>query len=186
VFARYEPPGASRAERGVVMKKSWLMLGGIALILAGYGAYQAYMPFDSAYVAGCEDYLKDGLKAPSTYKRIDARETIAPISPARLKAMGGTTLDLPWETKYWLHTVSISYEAENSFGVPIRSGDACVFSETGDEPDRSRPTKSSKAMVRIDVSGAQISRIRRQQVEAGNIDNPDGKIDMDPQYPCCL
>ena len=168
------------------MKKSWLMLGGITLAVAGYAAYQRFMPFDTAYVAGCEEYLKDGLKAPSTYKRIDVRERVARITPTRLKEIGGKPLSVPWEVKYWLHTVSIFYEAENSFGTPIRYGEACAFVQTGSEPDTPRPTKTSKASVGIFVSSAQMQRARRQQVEAGEMDNADGRIDMNPEFPCCV
>lgn len=169
------------------MKKLGLIVGSFLLTVAGYEAYQTYMPFDTAYVVGCEEYVKDGLKAPSTYKRIGARDTAAPVSATDLKKLGVEMRSDPtWQTNYWLHTVSITYDAENSFGVPVRSGEVCTLMEIGAEPDRSRPTKADQALVNISVSGAKIRRILRQQVEAGALDNSDGHIEMDPRHPCCL
>ena len=51
----------------------------------------------------CDDEIKAQLKAPSTYKRISADKS---------QTYGGTI-------------VTVEYEAQNSFGVPLREKHSC-------------------------------------------------------------
>jgi hypothetical protein len=60
--------------------------------------------------ADCERSIKAGLKAPSTYKRISA---------------DGVTMDDTKPPEYW---VRIEYDADNSFGVPLRDTEICKYS----------------------------------------------------------
>jgi hypothetical protein len=56
-------------------------------------------------VLACETWVKDRLAAPSTYRRINGSSAAA-----------GTHM-----------LVSLSYEASNQFGVPLRESTACAF-----------------------------------------------------------
>lgn len=59
-----------------------------------------------ADLSKCDDAIKDTLKAPATYKRIDFTGAYQKESPS-----------------YY-----ITYDAENSFGVPLRSSITCYLS----------------------------------------------------------
>lgn len=61
----------------------------------------------SVQASRCDDEIKSGLVAPSTYKRISAETE---------KVYGG-------------QIVTIEYDAENALGVPIRDRHQCTFSD---------------------------------------------------------
>lgn len=63
----------------------------------------------SAEVKQCEDYLLAKLKAPATYKQVEASSI-------------GIPFDKP---KEW--SVIIKYDAANTYGTPIRESQICIF-----------------------------------------------------------
>lgn len=76
-------------------------------------------------VRACEDIIKEGLKAPSTYKRIRAD---ASTLPDQMKV-----------------NVTIEYDAENDFGVALRSTAFC------DVPLRNGSPDTSQAKVNLQI-----------------------------------
>lgn len=92
---------------------------------------------DKETVKTCETYIQGGLSAPSTYKRIAVQESSVPITYEQLLALGkdprmvkiAKDFHMPAES---LHMVTISYDAQNALGVPLRSKQICTFES--DEP----------------------------------------------------
>ena len=64
-------------------------------------------------ILACEEWVKAGLRSPSTYRRAHARET----------NLGERSM------------VSLDYDAENGFGSPVRDSTVCVFKTRGDQVD---------------------------------------------------
>lgn len=108
---------------------------------------------DNDTVKTCEQYIRGGLSAPATYKRISVSEATRPITYAELTDMGkdpemvalAKKMSLPEGP---LDTVLITYDASNSFGVPIRSQQVCHFE--GEKP--------IKAMLDTGLSKAERKR----------------------------
>ncbi len=90
---------------------------GLLSLLAVYGLAGCG---DRPEISQCEQYVLGKLKAPSTYKRI---------------AASGMGVPYPKPKQY---TVTVEYDAANSFGVPIRETQVCVFPLSGDRPDTSK------------------------------------------------
>lgn len=80
-------------------KSLWFYLAGtaFALVSAGYAIH--YFSPEQASLRACEVEIKSQLKAPATYKRVEAQA--------------------------FTSMVSVTYDAANSFGVPIRSSGFC-------------------------------------------------------------
>jgi hypothetical protein len=106
----------------------------------------------------CEAYVKDGLKAPSTYSRVSASSNI--------------------ESKE-LGSVSIEYDAENSYGVPLRGRQSCAFKldEEGKWPE---PWAANFA-----AEGSVLEKHTRSINSPGNPDS-DLKATGSSGYDCCL
>lgn len=76
--------------------------------------------FDPPEVAACEKYLVAKLKAPSTYKRINASSVGVPYAKPT-----------EWD-------VDIEYDAANAFNTPIRDHQLCQFPLSNGRPDTSK------------------------------------------------
>lgn len=76
------------------------------LLLCGCG------PLSSNFVVACEDQIKQRLKSPSSYNRVDMRVT---------KAVPGG------EGTPTHFSLFITYEASNSFGVMLRDQALCTY-----------------------------------------------------------
>jgi hypothetical protein len=160
------------------MKSGWAPI--LALTLAGCGR---------ADVSACEEFLKDSLRSPSTYRRIGVSTYDRPINAearAQLReeeersarenpdwAAVRRQLDAdtpaterPVET---LREVFIEYDAENAFGAPIRGAQRCGFILRNGN-------LSSSSSLRTKLSLAQSGRSLRQ-LRGDN---------SEPAYPCCL
>lgn len=81
----------------------------LAMVFGGAAFLAGCSALEPTYVKRCEEELVRDLKAPSTYKRISL--TNLPISDAT--------------TKY--QSVSIEYDAQNSYGALIRGHRTCVY-----------------------------------------------------------
>ena len=67
----------------------------------------------------CEAFIAEGLKAPTTYKRVSVANP-------------------PHEAGKSFRYVALTYDADNAFGTPIRGGQVCAFKvdpKTGEYPD---------------------------------------------------
>lgn len=82
----------------------------IAVILTLAGCSKPPAP----EIKDCESNLLSKLKAPSTYKR-------AAVSSIRIS-----------DAKSEYQSVSIDYDAQNSYGAPIRDKEICVYPIDGD------------------------------------------------------
>lgn len=119
------------------MSKSYLAAGLALMALASCD--QA-----SPDVKACEGYIKANLLAPSTYKRIGVLKTDQAMTAPEFTAAVG--LDHQTSTQQLalrneaarglaLRTVSITYESENGFGVPVREDKICAFKVVGGVPE---------------------------------------------------
>lgn len=92
---------------------------------------------EKATVKTCEQFIRGGLSAPTTYKRIGITESSRTATDQELLSLGKDPRMIAFSKKYGistgnLHSVIIDYDAQNSFGVPLRSKQICLFE--GDKP----------------------------------------------------
>ena len=80
----------------------------VALLAVGLVAAKYYDP-DPAVVRLCDEAIKGGLKAPATYKRISYSQG-----------------DVNEDTVLY-----VTYDAQNSFGVPLRQEAGCYMDRGG-------------------------------------------------------
>jgi len=98
----------------------------VCLLLASLTSCSA---FDPPEVKDCEDRLINSLKAPSTYKRISlANELITYEGPT-------------------VRRVDIQYDAQNSYGVPLRQVRTCRYSLKDNQPDLTNYTDTGDGMT---------------------------------------
>ena len=129
----------------------------MALVLAGCEARE---------IAACEDYVKDGLRSLSTYRRVSVASRDEAATAARIIELGGR--QLRGGQSLALRTVTIEYDAQNAFGTPIRNAAQCGF-VLGDG----------------EVAGQQLLDSKVRLANA----NRDGRLlqrEPEPQYRCCL
>ena len=62
-------------------------------------------------IQACEKFIEGSLKSPSTYKRVSAN-----VDQSAVMYAGKST-----------KSVSVSYDAANAFGTPIRAAEICRF-----------------------------------------------------------
>jgi hypothetical protein len=99
----------------------------------------------------CEEQVLQALRSPSTYKRVSAE-----ASPP-----------LPGQSAW---VVSISYDADNAFGTPVRGGYLCAFKASD---DGKLPTKTEMETAAILARTAAIT-------------NPEQNPQRLDVFPCCL
>lgn len=92
---------------------------------------------EKATVTTCEQFIRGGLSAPTTYKRIGIKESSRTATNEELLALGKDPRMIAFSKRYsipagGLHSVVIEYDAQNSFGVPLRSKQICLFE--GEKP----------------------------------------------------
>ena len=92
---------------------------------------------EKATVKTCEQFIRGGLSAPTTYKRISITESSRIATDQELLALGKDPRMIAFSKKYSipagkLHSVVIDYDAQNSFSVPLRSKQICLFE--GEKP----------------------------------------------------
>ncbi len=85
----------------------WIYLGsllalGVVFVIYLLGLAAPFSIFGGK-LGACEDAIKEHLKAPATYERIDYTD--------------------------YRQSLRITYEAQNSFGVPLRSSGYCRIDE---------------------------------------------------------
>ena len=89
--------------------------------------------------SACEEYLKGGLKSPSSYKqvKISSFDSRIPFDAWRniTRATGSkldndpriVKVDRKYQADGGIRTVLIEYDADNSFGASIRGTEVCKF-----------------------------------------------------------
>ncbi|MGV8856457.1 MAG: hypothetical protein ACOH2L_17655 [Devosia sp.] len=136
------------------MKKSIAVGGGlVALIISAATAFIVVArPFDSPLVKACEEIFKMQLRSPSGYSRVDAIDSIQPITirewvyltrPDRLTEDPLTErqakrMEEAGQVPAWL-TTYVEYDAPNAYGTPIRGTIECKYLSKDSSPrDASR------------------------------------------------
>lgn len=117
-------------------------------------------------IAACEDYLKDGLRSPSTYNRVNVSARDEPVTAARIVELGGR--EPRGGQSLALRSVTIEYDAQNAFGTPIRGALQCGFVVRDGEVAGQQLMDSAVLLAKVN------HQTRRLQG------------DPEPNYPCCL
>ena len=148
------------------------LLGGCNLLKGG-----------GSEIAQCEAFVRGQLKAPSTYKRVHALASDSSLLTAReFQERLGDPVPPP-ESRLRLRDVSLTYEAQNGFGVPIEQTAYCQFKIT--EEDR-----ESELISPLAVSREIEEKVARESAQ----EEPDyleeeslfGNKPVSLRPPCCL
>lgn len=104
-------------------------------------------------VRACEAFVKGQLKAPSTFNQVEANVYTSPIDlltlrrdyyPKQLSDEDKTALNAARGKRLELTTVFMKYDADNSFGTPLRDMAACDFLVID-----GRPTQTDERLAEI-------------------------------------
>lgn len=137
-----------------------LVVGSLAAVLG-----LALWASEGWEIAACEDFLKEGLKSSSTYRRGNVTTRDEAVTAARIAELTGR--QPRGSEALGLRTVVIEYDAGNAFGTPIRGASRCAPpSRRGG--CRSATTDSAIFLAKVQRDG----RLLQRQPE--------------PEYPCCL
>lgn len=182
MFARYEPPGSSRANAGLSMN-GWKVPAAVAALgIAAVGGYFGWKSYGPLQVRLCEEFIKEGLASPSSYHRANFIEGEEPITIAELQKLRPPD---SWDKLYLdqprsLHLVSVEYDADNAYGASLRGYGSCAFEKRNGEFESSTSMESSARMS--------MSRVRlRDLVDAGALPKmKPGSLGGPRKYDCCL
>lgn len=128
----------------------------VAFALAGCDAVTSG---EEIAAQACEGFIAGNLRSPSTYKRIEA--------------VGG-----PHDPGEAFRFVSITYDADNAFGTPIRGAQVCAFKvdpKTGKFPSRVM-LESSVSMAKAENTLREVQSLGGQKPR----ERPVGAFD------CCV
>jgi hypothetical protein len=114
--------------RGIVA----LLLVVVALAAGGGGLWYVVekQPFDSAFLKACDEAIKDNLRSPSTYQRIEVSEVQEQLSIddfTRGMEADEAALYKGRSDKAVRTRALISYDAANVYGTPIRDLADCTY-----------------------------------------------------------
>lgn len=115
----------------------------------------------------CRAQLLDRLKSPASYREISVSTDAAPISKAEYQRLTSALPQLDAamiRAKPGIYTVTISYDAANSFGAVLRGQEACQF-----------------AVRFIDQVPSEVAAQSAVDMMRGRIDAESGEPE-----PCCL
>lgn len=172
-------------------------------IYAGLVAMSLLLSGCDRGLAICEEHIKSGLRSPSTFHRINYKKTVLKVrAPEPRRPAAGNTNILEaaqhdaWLENPWLYVSRyvIESDADNSFGVPIRSSEVCEFDTkliSGLGWDFSTGTTSAAVQKRSLLSQADF----RRSVRAAFRDDPTGEesdmsavgkaVEHDGRPDCC-
>jgi hypothetical protein len=134
------------------------LLLGVAILAAAGGVVWYFVdqrPFDSAFLKACEEVIKDTLRSPSTYRRIQATETSEKISVDEYFNGEGryvSDADRALQKQFHDHAVRskalFEYDAANLYGTPLRLTSTCTYvSFDGDT------SRANASVVKIESRG---------------------------------
>jgi len=142
---------------------------------------------DKPEVQMCEAFIKSDLKAPATYQRISysARQHHFSTWPEYRRFTGdyqNTLYQLAHHGEEdpsgpYLKTVTIDYDAQNGFGVPLRGSETCGFSRRFDR------STGSQALGSLILGAAERTRDLKKIDDNVGVEKSD-----DPRgvFPCCI
>ena len=134
-------------------------------------------------VSACEEFVKAGLSAPATYRRVTSEIRVERVSWAQHleESPGDRDNDLlkrAFDLGQDRRIVSLTYDAQNGFGVPIRNTMQCAF--------RLSEGKLTDHNLEKAVQLAVAQRELRQSVRQGALPGiPPTEAAPEPAYPCC-
>jgi hypothetical protein len=112
------------------MRVVWIAGG---LVFAALGLSGCEKMQESKLLAVCESVLKDRLKSPSSYKRVETVQSRAPMRRVDFMEQNPDATELDFklfdEKPYTVWKVIIKYDADNSFGASIRDVAVCEYVE---------------------------------------------------------
>lgn len=138
-----------------------------------------------AEVRACQDFIKDGLKSPSSYKLVSSDVRDEKLTESNFLAeTGQKPSDIDRRSLRYgdseLRLISISYDAQNSYGTALRSTEICAFRFHGDQQPSTEVLKSRLLF-------AESTRSFRQLARSGAISSvPAATVPSEPLYPCCM
>lgn len=103
---------------------------------------------DAPEIAACQDFLKGGLRSPSTYSEVSVRSEDLPMPAENLARYQLADRSSP--EKAGVRTVSIVYDAANAYGTPVRGVQTCHFLLK----DREKGTLAADVEVAATIAGA--------------------------------
>lgn len=133
-------------------------------------------------VAICEEFIKEGLKSPSSYKRIRLNVSENPLNLQKFVEDHPNSSILKKEKaktgQLNQRFVTIEYDATNGFGVLIRSNQICEFHTLNGE-------LPSREMMKARMKSNSAARDMRELGRQGMLPNQP-KIEISgPRYECC-
>ena len=149
----------------------------MGLVLAGCGAPE---------VSACEDFIKDGLKSPSSYQRASVETNVEPTTLDGFREASGRPMTGSIYEGYYKHhkvalrNVVIKYDAQNAYGTPVREVGICAFELTDGE------LRKTKGELHAAVLSAIAARSFRDMANRGAFDGIEPGSLEGPKYPCCL
>ena len=145
-----------------------LIIGGL-LLLAGC---------DKPDVKACEDFILDGLRSPSSYRRVAISVSETPIAFEAVRKISAAPELYTPSTDFRMNTaepliirvVRVEFDAENAFGAALRSKTTCAF----------RHTKGSALNSMVSLARARERDRLRAAADPAIPDLPE------LPYPCCI
>ncbi|TGT42615.1 hypothetical protein [Mesorhizobium sp. M8A.F.Ca.ET.165.01.1.1] len=124
----------------------WLLMASTAAVAAGATVFvlkSDFNPFESAMTKSCESVLKERLRSPSDYKRVEITESQQPLTldeylkDHRVKTEDERVLytqiynlDAAGKDPPTMFTLYIKYDAPNAYGTPIRGISECQYASS--------------------------------------------------------
>ncbi len=134
-------------------------------------------------ISACEEFVKGGLRAPATYRRVsletrDERVTWDEYLRESPSDRGNEMLKRAFDLGQERRIVSLTYDAQNGFGVPVRNMTRCAFRLS----EGKLANRNLKTTVRLAIAQREL----RQSVRRGELPNiPPSDRPLEPAYPCC-
>jgi hypothetical protein len=163
--------------------KGWKVPAAVAALgIAAAGGYFGWKAYGPLQLRLCEEFIKETLASPSSYRRANVIEVEEPTSISDLQKLRPPSF---WDKLYLdqprsLHLVSVEYDAANAYGANLRGYGTCAFEKKNGEFYSSTIMRSS---ARMSMTSARL----RGLVDSGALpDTKPGSMGPAPKYPCCL
>lgn len=172
VFAQSTVPAPAPGEHtGLLMKLHLLFLLPASLCAC-----------DKREVKACEAFVKEGLKSPSSYQRVNVRLADQAMTDEEWKQRQADVPFLrstPKPTDQGYRTVLVEYDAQNGYGTAMREVQACRF------PTKEGEVNDAKSLDAAVLSAAS-QRSFRDFARSGALSAvPPESVPPEPEYPCC-
>lgn len=138
-------------------------------------------------VTACENFVRDGLRSPSSYRRIGIETSDQAMSLSEFRNITGDkpggVLEVMTDNahKHGIRTVSLEYDAQNGFGATLRETRQCYFRMRDGELQGTASTFAAKAKLQ------KVNREFRDLMRSGALPNVNSAdVPPEPEPSCCL